>query len=176
VILPKHHKVPAIATGGLETIGVRISDHPVAIELLRAVAVPLVAPLGQYLGPSKSNDLAGGHGRSRWPYPCILQGDPTRVGLESTVVDCTSPVPVVLRAGAVTFEDLRQIIPSVRIADQHHPDIPKSPGMKSSALLARCQSQTLSHSISNQPDRPISLHRSRPAAQSTGVCAGRHLL
>lgn len=130
VILPKHHKVPAIATGGLETIGVRIPDHPVAIELLRAVAVPLVAPSANISGrPSPTtwqavmDDLGG-------RIPCILQGDPTRVGLESTVVDCTSPVPVVLRAGAVTFEELQEIMPSVRIADQHHPDIPKSPGMK----------------------------------------------
>ncbi|MFN7621581.1 MAG: L-threonylcarbamoyladenylate synthase, partial [Acidobacteriota bacterium] len=104
VVLPKLPAVPMIATAGLETIGVRMPDHPLAIELLRACGLPLVAPSANLSGrPSPTTwqavleDLEG-------RIACILQGEPTRVGLESTVVDCTAAVPTLLRAGAITLE------------------------------------------------------------------------
>lgn len=130
VILPKRPEVPLIATSGLETIGVRMPDHPLAMRLLCAVGVPLVAPSANLSGrPSPTtwqavrDDLDG-------RIACILQGEPTRVGLESTVVDCTSSIPTVLRAGAITLEDLREVIPVIRVADQYPASAPKSPGMK----------------------------------------------
>ncbi len=61
--------------------------------------------------------------------PCILKGNPSRVGLESTVVDCTGNSPVILRAGGVTLGQLREIIPSTRLQKQQT-TIPKSPGVK----------------------------------------------
>jgi L-threonylcarbamoyladenylate synthase len=130
VILPKRPEVPLIATAGLETIGVRMPDHPLAIELLRACGVPLVAPSANLSGrPSPTTwqavleDLDG-------RIACILKGEPTRVGLESTVVDCTSDVPTVLRAGAITVELLQTVIPEIALSDQHTPTAPKSTGMK----------------------------------------------
>jgi len=119
VILPKQREVPLIATGGLETIGVRMPDHQVAIDLLRACGVPLVAPSANISGrPSPTtwqavrSDLDG-------RIACILQGEPTRVGLESTVVDCTAPIPAILRAGAITFEQLREVIPEILVPDHY---------------------------------------------------------
>jgi L-threonylcarbamoyladenylate synthase len=137
VILPKRPEVPLIATGGLETIGVRMPDHGVAIDLLRACGVPLVAPSANISGrPSPTtwqavrSDLDG-------RIACILQGEPTRVGLESTVVDCTAPIPAILRAGAITFEQLREVIPEILVPEHYSHGIPdsaekKSPGPKSS--------------------------------------------
>ena len=137
VILPKRPEVPLIATGGLETIGVRMPDHEVAIDLLRACGVPLVAPSANISGrPSPTtwqavrSDLDG-------RIACILQGEPTRVGLESTVVDCTAPIPAILRAGAITFEQLREVIPEILVPEHYSHGIPdpaekKSPGPKSS--------------------------------------------
>lgn len=143
VILPKRHEVPLIATGGLETIGVRMPDHQVAIDLLRACGVPLVAPSANISGrPSPTtwqavrSDLDG-------RIACILQGAPTRVGLESTVVDCTAPIPAILRAGAITFEQLREVIPEILVPEHYSQEIqdladtrsagPKSSGPKSPA-------------------------------------------
>lgn len=130
VILPKRPEVPLLATAGLETIGVRMPDHPLAIELLRTCRVPLVAPSANLSGrPSPTTwqavleDLDG-------RIACILQGEPTRVGLESTVVDCTSAVPAVLRAGAITIEALRTVIPGIALSDQPTSEAPRSPGMK----------------------------------------------
>ena len=132
VILPKRPEVPLIATGGLETIGVRMPDHGVAIDLLRACGVPLVAPSANISGrPSPTtwqavrSDLDG-------RIACILQGEPTRVGLESTVVDCTAPIPAILRAGAITFEQLREVIPEILVPEHYSQGIP-GPAEKKSA-------------------------------------------
>jgi len=130
VILPKSLKVPSIATAGLETIGVRMPDHPIAQQFLRACKVPVVAPSANLSGrPSPTTwqavkqDLEGRIG-------CLLRGDQTRVGLESTVVDCTGEIPRVLRAGAVTLEQLRQVIPETQMAELGPDAVPMSPGMK----------------------------------------------
>lgn len=130
VILPKHTDVPELATAGLETIGVRMPRHIMAREFIRACGVPLVAPSANLSGrPSPTTwqavkaDLDG-------RIACILQGDQTEVGLESTVVDCTGVVPIVLRAGAITLEQLQAVIPNSRLADQAEVGAPKSPGLK----------------------------------------------
>ncbi len=130
LVLPRSDRVPAIATGGLETIGVRMPNHPIARQFLRACGIPVVAPSANLSGrPSPTTwqavkaDLDGRIG-------CLLKGDQTRVGLESTVVDCTGERPVILRAGAVTLEQLRAVIPETQLAGPHDAAKPKSPGMK----------------------------------------------
>ncbi len=130
VVLAKRQSVPLIATAGLPTIGIRMPHHPVALAFLKACDVPLSAPSANLSGtPSPTTwrsvaaDLDG-------RISCILKGGHTNVGLESTVVDCTGPVPRVLRSGAVTLEQLRDVIPSTRVAAQGKAGPPKSPGMK----------------------------------------------
>ena len=130
VVLAKHRSVPLIATAGLPTIGIRMPHHPVALAFLKACGVPLSAPSANLSGTpspttwqSVSADLNGRIG-------CILKGGHTTVGLESTVVDCTGPAPRVLRCGAVTLEQLQEVIPSTRIAGSKKSGPAKSPGMK----------------------------------------------
>lgn len=139
LVLPKNQRVPASATAGLDTIGVRMPNHPIARQFLRACGVPLVAPSANLSGrPSPTtwlavwDDLAG-------RIACILKGDQTKVGLESTVVDCVSRVPVVLRAGGVTLEQLRAVIPETTVADPHATEAPKSPGLKYRHYAPRAQ-------------------------------------
>jgi len=100
------------------------------LEFLRLCEVPLVAPSANLSGrPSPTTwqavfeDLDG-------RIDCILQGATTEIGLESTVVDCTSDVPLILRTGAVTLEDLQQIVPETQIYQQSINAPPKSPGLK----------------------------------------------
>lgn len=130
LVLPKAERVPLTATAGLETIGVRMPKHELAREFLRLCAVPVVAPSANLSGkPSPTTwqavleDLQG-------RVDCILQGEMTEIGLESTVVDCTSEVPLILRAGAITLEDLQKIIPETRLYDSENVEKPKSPGLK----------------------------------------------
>jgi L-threonylcarbamoyladenylate synthase len=101
-----------------------------ALEFLRACKTPLVAPSANLSGkPSPTNweavfeDLDG-------RIDCILQGETTEIGLESTVVDCTSDVPLVLRSGAITLEDLQKIVPETRVYQIQKDETPKSPGLK----------------------------------------------
>lgn len=130
VVLPRHQDVPLIATAGLDTIGVRLPRHTLAQELLRACRTPLVAPSANLSGrPSPTTwqavqaDLGG-------RIACILQDEPTEVGIESTVVDCTGAQPLVLRAGGVTLEQLQAVIPETRLAAHDPAAPPKSPGLK----------------------------------------------
>ena len=140
IVLPKSERVPLLATAGLETVGVRLPAHPTAQAFLRACGVPVAAPSANLSGrPSPTTwqavaqDLEG-------RIACILQGGQTRVGLESTVVDCTGHTPLVLRAGAVTLEQLRQVLPAtatLKVEDNNAPV--KSPGLRHQHYAPRAQ-------------------------------------
>ncbi len=129
LVLPKNKRISSLVTAGLPTVGVRIPDHSVAQKFLTACGVPVAAPSANLSGsPSPTTWQAVKHdlnGR----IPCILKGDPSRVGVESTVLDCTGNAPVILRAGGVTLEQLREVIPSTRLQKQQS-KVPKSPGVK----------------------------------------------
>jgi L-threonylcarbamoyladenylate synthase len=130
LVLPKHPTIPAQATAGLETVGVRMPAHPVARRFLKACGFPVAAPSANRSGrPSPTSwraverDLGG-------RIPCILKGPRARVGLESTVVDCTGRAPVVLRPGAVTLEELRRVVPATRAATARDLAQGRSPGTR----------------------------------------------
>ncbi|MCQ6281764.1 L-threonylcarbamoyladenylate synthase [Bacillus sp. EB600] len=120
------------ATAGLGTVGVRMPDHPVALALLKASGLPIAAPSANSSGkPSPTTaehvieDLEG-------KIAGIVDGGPTGVGVESTVLDCTEAIPVILRPGAVTKEQLEKVVGEVR-EDRAltETDVkPKAPGMK----------------------------------------------
>ncbi|WP_407703032.1 L-threonylcarbamoyladenylate synthase [Virgibacillus tibetensis] len=131
-VLPSNGTCARNVTAGLSTIAVRIPDHPVAQQLLTNCAIPIAAPSANISGkPSPTvaghvwNDLNG-------RIAGILDGGPTGVGLESTVIDCTQEIPVILRPGGVTKEQLEEVVGTVMmdpaLADQK--EQPKSPGMK----------------------------------------------
>ncbi|MGI8468782.1 MAG: L-threonylcarbamoyladenylate synthase [Pyrinomonadaceae bacterium] len=130
LVLPKSEKVPLAATAGLETIGVRMPKSELARKFLQKCETPLVAPSANLSGrPSPTNwqavfeDLNG-------KIDCILQGETAEIGLESTVVDCTSETPLILRSGAITLEQLQKIIPEARIYRIKENEAVKSPGLK----------------------------------------------
>jgi L-threonylcarbamoyladenylate synthase len=133
LILPKNERVPSVATAGLKTIGVRMPKDLIARQFLRACGVPVVAPSANLSGrPSPTTwqavraDLGG-------RISCILKGDRTKIGLESTVVDCSEETPLILRAGAVTLEVLSEVIPQIkisRVSGEADLAVPKSPGTK----------------------------------------------
>lgn len=120
-------------TAGLQTVGLRMPDHPVALRLLQLVNQPIAAPSANRSGkPSPTTalhvekDLAG-------RIPLIIDGGATGLGLESTVVDFTVDPPVILRPGGITAQMLRDLIGDVIEPDTLQLDdanIPKAPGMK----------------------------------------------
>lgn len=130
LVLPKAMRVPSAVTAGLDTVGVRMPDHALGLAFLRACATPVAAPSANRSGrPSPTTWQAVQHdldGR----IDAILQGRLARVGLESTVLDCTGDAPVILRAGAITLEMLRRVAPATRHAHATADALHRSPGTR----------------------------------------------
>src|SRR5699024_5232369 len=109
-VLKNARKVAPNVSGNLTTIGVRIPDHPTALSILKYTGLPLAAPSANKSGrPSPTtaqhviHDLSG-------DIAAIVDGGKTNVGLESTVVDCTGEVPIILRTGLITKEDITKVV------------------------------------------------------------------
>jgi L-threonylcarbamoyladenylate synthase len=132
LVLPRHDDctVADLATAGLDTIAVRVPAHTVAQALLQAAKLPIAAPSANRSGHVSATmaehvaaDLAN-------RVAMILDGGPTPVGLESTVVDVTGPQPVVLRLGAVSRGEIARVLGRpVAAAVGGDADKPASPGM-----------------------------------------------
>lgn len=130
VVLPKRPEVPALVTAGLDTVGVRMPDHPVASAFLRACRVPVAAPSANRSGRPSPTSWSAVRRDLDGRISCILKGPRAAVGVESTVVDCTGLVPVVLRPGAVTLEQLRKVVPGTRAATARDVKRGRSPGLR----------------------------------------------
>ena len=106
LVLEAHPSLPDTTTGGLATVAVRVPAHPVALALLRAAGVPVAAPSANRSGrpsPTSAQHVIDDLGDV---VDVVVDGGPSDVGVESTVVDARGDRPVVLREGAVTREDL----------------------------------------------------------------------
>ena len=130
LVLPKSERVPLIATANLDTIGVRMPRNELAQEFLKACNVPVVAPSANLSGKPSPTDWRAVMEDLNGRIDCILQGEATEIGLESTVVDCTTDVPLVLRSGAVSLEELREIVPETEIYQVKENEVTRSPGLK----------------------------------------------
>ncbi|MCT4566247.1 MAG: L-threonylcarbamoyladenylate synthase [Maledivibacter sp.] len=135
LIFRKSSIVPRIVTGGLDTVAIRMPSHPIAKLLIELAQVPVAAPSANLSGkpsPTKEEhvikDLKG-------RVDAIVCGGDTAVGVESTVLDITTDIPMILRPGGVTKEELERVVGRVDVdpALQKSEDsrlIPKAPGMK----------------------------------------------
>lgn len=106
LVLQAAPTVPAVTRGGLATVAVRVPAHPVALELLRTVGLPIAAPSANRSGrpsPTTAEHVRADLGEA---VDMIVDGGPCELGVESTVVDARGAVPVVLREGMITREDL----------------------------------------------------------------------
>lgn len=136
LVLKRSKIVPDITVAGLDTVGVRMPSNKVALALIRESMTPISAPSANLFGkPSPTtaehviNDLAG-------RIDVILDAGPTKIGVESTVIDMTTPVPRILRPGGTPCEKLKSVLGDVEL----HPIVmanrkvrvikARSPGMK----------------------------------------------
>ncbi|QNT97894.1 Threonylcarbamoyl-AMP synthase [Streptomyces griseofuscus] len=128
LVLRRGRRVPLEATGGLETVAVRVPDHPVALALLTAFGGGVTAPSANRFGsvsPTTTDHVRAELGGA---VDFVLEGGPCAVGVESTIVDVTGDTPSILRPGGVTREELEAVVgcplevPSssrVRVPGQH---------------------------------------------------------
>ncbi len=134
MILGKSDIVPASVTGGLDTVAIRMPDHEIALALIRSGGGYIAAPSANTSGrPSPTtaqhvkDDLDG-------KIDMIIDGGSVGIGVESTIIDLTEDVPMVLRPGFISVDMLRSVIGDVRMDPGLHGDDPsfrpKAPGMK----------------------------------------------
>ena len=135
MVFPKSEIVPYGTTGGLDTVAVRMPSDPIAGRLIALSGVPIAAPSANTSGRPSPTTAQHVWQDMNGKIEMILDGGPVGIGVESTIVDVSGPVPVLLRPGAVTMEMLEAVAGQVEIdpAIQGPPreDLrPKAPGMK----------------------------------------------
>ncbi|MEC8554230.1 MAG: L-threonylcarbamoyladenylate synthase [Planctomycetota bacterium] len=137
VVLPKRKEILPQVTGGLNTVAIRIPGCSVARHILAECQLPIAAP---------SANLSGRPSATRWQtvwedlsgkVDAVFCLNSSRIGLESTVVDCCGSVPIVLRSGGISIDEIRELFPHARLLDSQTPKIessqptaPNSPGLR----------------------------------------------
>lgn len=130
LVLRKTDKVPKEVTAGLDTVGIRMPRYELALRFLQACNTPVCAPSANLSGRPSATDWESVYEDLNGRIRCILQGEVTEIGIESTVVDCSEDEPIVLRLGAIPIEELRSIIPRIRVYSNSVDGPAKSPGLK----------------------------------------------
>jgi L-threonylcarbamoyladenylate synthase len=135
-ILPRHPDIPASVSAGLDTVAVRMPDHPIARALIEQAGLPLAAPSANRFGrtspTSAAHVLADLGGRIEM----VLDGGSPPVGVESTVLDVIQSPPVILRPGGISQEELAAVLGEVRL-QAHMPRQAEAQAMPSPGMLSR---------------------------------------
>jgi L-threonylcarbamoyladenylate synthase len=136
IVVTKNELIPDIVTSGLDTVGLRMPDHPLTIQLLEQLDFPLAAPSANpfgYVSPTRAQHVLE-HFDGRIPY--ILDGGPCKVGVESTIIGFESDEPVVYRKGGIGIDDLERVIGTVTVKNDSASN-PIAPGMLKSHYATR---------------------------------------
>jgi len=176
VVLRKSEAVSKEVSSGLSTIAIRQPDHPVARALLKEAGVPIAAPSANLSGkpsPTKAahvlEDLDG-------KIAAVLDGGPCRIGVESTVLDLTRRRPMILRPGAVTQEELEEVL-ETRIAVARNRRVrPPSPGMKYAHYAPKAEVIVVEGKKGEIVSAFRHLHRTMKRSRIVGVMAEESLL
>jgi L-threonylcarbamoyladenylate synthase len=128
LVVRKRPEIPAIVTAGLDTVGLRMPAHPLAIELLREAGLPIAAPSANRF--TELSPVAARHVRASLGdrVDLILDGGECRVGIESTVLSVVGNVPVLLRPGIVSAADIEALSGPLQRASEPDAGAHPSPG------------------------------------------------
>ena len=135
LVFPQAECVPKEITGGFDTVAVRFPSNEIARSIIRASGLPIAAPSANSSGKPSPTRASHVEFDLKGKIDMIVDGGATDVGLESTILDVSGKVPMILRPGAITKEMLEQVLEKVLIdpAVMSKPDKdlkPKAPGMK----------------------------------------------
>ncbi len=136
IVLKKSPEIPKITSGGRETIGARVPDHPVALSLISKARTPIAAPSANPSGrpsPVRPEDVI------KYFYgkiEAIIDGGETRTGIESTVIDLTERPPKILRLGAISPSEILKVLRKEGIEEVSLPEVPEKYSLKVKVILA----------------------------------------
>jgi L-threonylcarbamoyladenylate synthase len=135
LILEKKPIIPDTTSAGLKSIGIRMPSDIIAREIIKSSGVPIAAPSANISGKPSPTDMERCVEDLNGKIDYIIGGETSKVGLESTIIDCTVNPPCVLRPGGITLEMLKKVDEKIYIdkAIMEKPKEnlkPKAPGMK----------------------------------------------
>lgn len=164
LILPRDARVSDVVTGGQDTIGLRIPDHPVALELLRRFGSGVAAPSANRFGrvsPTTARHVLEELGDQ---LELIIDAGQSRIGLESTIVSFVGPKPVLLRPGAISAEELEKALGNRRLAYPAGTARLRAPGLLPSHYAPRTSFRTIEKGLLRE-----TLHRLQAAGKKVVV-------
>jgi L-threonylcarbamoyladenylate synthase len=135
LIMKKSDIVPSVTSAGLETVGIRMPSNLIARQLIESAGVPIAAPSANLSGKPSPTTLESCVEDLKGRVDFIIGGEMSKVGLESTIVDCTVDPPCILRPGGITLEMLKTVdervyIDSAILNNMNQNKKPRAPGMK----------------------------------------------
>lgn len=131
VILKKDKSIPNVTTGNLDTVAVRMPENKTALKLIEFSGIPIAAPSANLSGKPSPTTFKHCVNDMESRVDAIIEGEDCKIGVESTVIDLSCEPPVILRPGAVTYEEICETIGEVKIGDKlKDGEKPKSPGLK----------------------------------------------
>jgi L-threonylcarbamoyladenylate synthase len=136
LLLPKKDIIPDLVTSGLDTVAVRIPNHPLTLDLLSTLDFPLAAPSANpfgYISPTTAGHVNQQLGMK---IPYILDGGECGIGIESTIIGFIEGVPTIYRLGGLAIEAIENVIGEVRLMP-HSSSNPQAPGMLKSHYAPR---------------------------------------
>lgn len=165
MLLERGGRTPDVVTGGRDSVGIRMPSHPVAQRLLGRFGGGVAAPSANRFGrvsPTTSQHVVDDIGDLLEPgRDVVLEGGPSAIGVESTIVDLTVSPPQVLRAGAITAEQIAALV-ETEIDDASGPS--RASGMLAAHYQPACR-------VLLAPDRP-SAHRAANRSRASGRRVG----
>ncbi len=135
IILNKKPIIPDITSAGLKSVGIRMPSSIIAREIIKSAGVPIAGPSANISGKPSPTDVKRCIDDLSGKIQCIVGGEVSEIGVESTIIDCTVVPPCILRPGGITLEMLKSIDSDIYIdkAIMEKPKadlVPKAPGMK----------------------------------------------
>jgi L-threonylcarbamoyladenylate synthase len=128
LLLPKKSSIPDLVTSGLDTVAVRIPNHPLTLELLSQLDFPLAAPSANpfgYISPTNAQHVDQQLGQK---IPYIMDGGECGIGIESTIIGFVDDIPTIYRLGGLAIEDIERVVGKVALMP-HSSSNPQAPGM-----------------------------------------------
>ncbi|GAB3854142.1 L-threonylcarbamoyladenylate synthase [Micromonospora andamanensis] len=165
LIVDRPDEIPPIVTSGLDSMAVRVPDHEHARRLIAAAGVPVAAPSANRFGqlsPTRAEHVVRGLGAA---VDVVLDGGPSRCGIESTIVDARGDHPVVLRLGALPVEELEKVTGPVTVRPGSSGQ-PVAPGTLAAHYAPRTPLRLVSGAepaVAGGVDRGYLAFRDRPA-------------
>ncbi len=169
LVLKKAEIVPDVVTAGLDSVGVRMPSHPVALELIRRAGVPIAAPSANRfteISPTTAAHVRHSLGDA---VDMILDAGPTQVGIESTVASLRRDPPVLLRPGMISRQQLEEATRTAWDLGEDAPEVMESPGQHARHYAPRTPLHLLQSRLQTPGGRGVILELPE---DSVGYAAG----